>query len=150
MGELRRCEAGRSPRGARPHHGSRRAARTAPRRSPDCRGNHPRRVSWSRMTSRTLDISFDREPEERGDPAKGLQLLARLVMAAHQDDGPSSGLRGPHQILDPGIPDDGVAHEEGLDRAGFDRFGNFGGTAWTRTAPPAGLPQPPDGPPLVT
>src|SRR6266581_4288798 len=77
-------------------------------------------------------MSFDWKSEEGGNPAKSFQLLARLVVAAHQDDGSPSGLRGPHEILDSGIPHDGIAHEEGLDRAGLDRFRNFGGSVRAR------------------
>src|SRR3989442_1149662 len=100
--------------------------------------------------SQSVAISLARDSEERGDPAKGLQLLARLVMAAHQDDGPSRGLRGPHEMLDSGIPGDGVAHEEGLDRAGFDRFGDFGGTVCARPVRGDGLQQRLDEPRFVT
>src|SRR2546422_5915115 len=71
-------------------------------------------------------------------------------MAAHQDDGPSSGLRGPHEILDSGIPGDGVAHEEGLDRAGFDRFGDFGGTVCAKPVSGDGLQERLDEPRFLT
>src|SRR3989475_3697864 len=77
-------------------------------------------------------MSFDWKSKEGGDPAKSYQLLARLVVAAHQDDGSPSRLRGPHEVLDARIPHDGIAHEEGLDRAGLDRFRNFGGSVRAR------------------
>src|SRR5438093_2278387 len=77
-------------------------------------------------------MSFDRKSKEGGDPAKSFQLLARLVVAAHQDDGSPSRLRGPHEVLDARIPHDGIAHEEGLDRAGLDRFRDSGGSVRAR------------------
>src|SRR2546427_459861 len=46
--------------------------------------------------------------------------------------GGTRGLRGPHEILDPGIPDDGIAPEEGPHRAGLDRYRNFGGSVRAR------------------
>src|SRR5438093_538299 len=56
----------------------------------------------------------------------------------------------PHEILDSGIPHDGIAHEEGLDRAGFDRFGYFGGSVCARSVRRNGLEQRLDEPRLVT
>src|SRR3989442_4873287 len=87
-------------------------------------------------------MSFDWKSKEGGDPAKSFQLLARLVVAAHQDDGSPSRLRGPHEVLDARIPHDGIAHEEGLDRAGLDRFRNFGGAPLAPASPRHRLPPP--------
>src|SRR5438309_3175641 len=99
---------------------------------------------------RTSDLSFDGKPQERSDPAKGLQLLARFVVSAHQDDGPSSGLRGPHEVLDSGIPHDRIAHQESLDRAGINRLGNFRGSVRARLVRRNRLKQLLDEPRLVT
>src|SRR3989454_9076032 len=77
-------------------------------------------------------MSFDWKPKEGGDPAKSFQLLARLVVAAHQDDGSPSRLGGAQEVLDAGIPPDGIAYEEGIDLAGLDRSRNFGGSVRAR------------------
>src|SRR2546428_13565820 len=92
-------------------------------------------------------MSFDWKSEEGGDPAKSFQLLARLVVAAHQDDGSPSRLRGAHEVLDAGIPHDGIAYEEGLDRAGRDRFRNFGGSSRPQPLARKPVPNLPPGPP---
>src|SRR5256885_8427236 len=68
------------------------------------------------------EVSLDREPKESGDAAEALELLSRLVVSAHEDDGPAGGLDRPHDLLDPGIADDRVAHQEGLDRPGIRRL----------------------------
>src|SRR2546426_2367982 len=45
----------------------------------------------------TADLPLDGESEGGGDPAPRLELLARLVLAAHHDDGPPRGPGRTHQ-----------------------------------------------------
>src|SRR5439155_139305 len=69
-----------------------------------------------------LDDSLDRESKEGGDATERLELLAGLVVTTHEDDGPTGRLGRAHELLDPGVAHDGIAHEEGLDRAGIGRL----------------------------
>src|SRR5213083_521262 len=68
------------------------------------------------------DDSLDRESKDRADATERLELLAGLVVTTHEDDGPTGRLGRAHELLDPGVAHDGIAHEEGLDRAGIGRL----------------------------
>ena len=70
-------------------------------------------------------------------------------MAAHQDDGPSRGLGGTHEVLDTDVAHDRVAHEEGFDRSRLDGFGDLGRSVCARPVRRDRLEQRLDQPRLV-
>src|SRR5207247_8606271 len=77
------------------------------------------------MRLSALRVSPNREAEECRDPSEAFELLARLVVAAHEDDGTARRFDRSHEVLDPRIADNRIADEERLDRAGIHRLGDL-------------------------
>src|SRR5439155_8328231 len=93
LGDLRRGEPERGPRGALAHDRPRGPAGTAARRPSHRGGDRPRRIAGTRLTRATADLSLNGKSEEGGNPAQRLELLACFVMAAPQGDCPPRRLR---------------------------------------------------------